>query len=160
LGVSLAEALEFQVDYAANIISNAKILAEGLWDRGMKVFAPEHGFTESHTILVDVQDFGGGADVSLRAESQGLVMNKNMLPGDTSAVLPSGIRLGTPEMTRLGMGGDEMDEVADLIYLAAAGGHEATVRERAAALKNEFSTINYCWPTGKGAYDDPVFTDL
>jgi len=160
LGVSLAEALEFQVDYAANIISNAKILAEGLWDRGMKVFAPDHGFTESHTILVDVQEFGGGADVSLRAESQGLVMNKNMLPGDTSAVLPSGIRLGTPEMTRLGMGGDEMDEVADLIHLAAAGGHEATVRERAAALKNDFSTINYCWPTGKGAYDDPVFTDL
>ena len=49
-------------------------------------------------------------------------MNKNMLPGDTSAVKPSGIRLGTPEMTRLGMGKDAMDEVADLITLHLSEG--------------------------------------
>ena len=160
LGVSLAEALEFQTDYANDTIANAKTLAEGLWARGMKVFAPDHGFTESHTILVDVQEFGGGAEVSLRAEAQGLVMNKNMLPGDTSAILPSGIRLGTPEMTRLGMGGDEMDEVADLIHLAAVGGKGNEVRGRVRELKERFSTIHYCWPTGAGAYDNPIFTPL
>ena len=160
LGVSLAEALEFQEDYAADTIRNAKRLAEGLWSRGMKVFAPDQGFTESHTILVDVQEFGGGAEVSLRAESQGLIMNKNMLPGDTSAILPSGIRLGTPELTRLGMGVDEMDEVADLIHLAAAGGKDTEVRSRVSELKERFSSIHYCWPTGAGAYDDPIFSRL
>ena len=87
---------------------------------------------------MDVSEFGGGADVSLRSESQGIVMNKNMLPGDTSAVNPSGIRLGTPEMTRIGMGVSEMREVADLIYLAAKGGHEEDVLARTAALKSEF----------------------
>ncbi|HIG04031.1 MAG TPA: serine hydroxymethyltransferase [Candidatus Poseidoniales archaeon] len=157
-GVSLAEAIEFQADYADAIISNAKALAEGLWSRGMKVFAPDHGFTESHTILVDVSEFGGGADVSLRCEAQGLVMNKNMLPGDTSAVKPSGIRLGTPEMTRLGMGTDEMDEVADLIYLAAKDGHAEDVLARTAALKSQFSKIHYCWGSTPNAYADPIFT--
>jgi glycine hydroxymethyltransferase len=87
-------------------------------------------------------------------------MNKNMLPGDTSAILPSGIRLGTPELTRLGMGVDEMDEVADLIHLAAAGGKDTEVRSRVSELKERFSSIHYCWPTGAGAYDDPIFSRL
>jgi len=160
LGVSLAEALEFQRDYAEQMIANAKALAEGLWSRGMKVFAPDHGFTESHTILVDVTEFGGGADVSLRAEACGLVMNKNMLPGDTSAVSPSGIRLGTPELTRLGMGVDEMDEVALMIHLAAQGERDSQVRERSAELKERFSNLHYCWNTERGAYDAPSFSPV
>ena len=55
-GVSLAEALEYQEEYAQHIIANAKALAEGLWNRGMKVYAAEQGFTESHTVLVDVTE--------------------------------------------------------------------------------------------------------
>jgi len=160
LGVSLAEALEFQTTYAEQTIANAKSLAEGLWARGMKVFAPDNGFTESHTILVDVSEFGGGADVSLRAESCGLIMNKNMLPGDTSAVNPSGIRLGTPELTRLGMGTDEMDEVALMIHLAAEGDKDQEVRQRSAELKERFSDIHYCWDTGRGAYTAPDFSSI
>ena len=160
LGVSLAEALEFQTTYAEQTIANAKSLAEGLWARGMKVFAPDNGFTESHTILVDVSEFGGGADVSLRAESCGLIMNKNMLPGDTSAVNPSGIRLGTPELTRLGMGADEMDEVALMIHLAAEGDKDQEVRQRSAELKERFSDIHYCWDTGRGAYAAPDFSSI
>ena len=160
LGVSLAEALQFQEDYASATIANSKALAEGLWSRGMAVFAAEQGFTESHTILVDVTSFGGGADVSLRAESCGLVMNKNMLPSDTSAIFPSGIRLGSAELTRLGMGVDEMDEVAELIHLAAVGRRDAEVRERASILKQEFDSIHYCWPASRGAYEAPQFMPL
>ena len=159
-GVSLAEALEFQEEYAKNIIQNAKYLAEGLWERGLKVFASDLGFTESHTVLVDVSDRGGGADVSKRAESQGLVMNKNMLPGDTSAIKPSGIRLGTPEMTRLGMGKDAMDEVAELIHLASISGHEEEVRKRAFELKKVYNKIMYCWETNEEAYSTPTWSKI
>jgi glycine hydroxymethyltransferase len=161
LGVSLAEALEFQEDYATQIIKNAKALAEGLWNRDMSVFASEHGFTESHTVLVDVSKYGGGADFSLRAESQGIIMNKNMLPGDTSAVYPSGIRLGTPELTRLGMVEDTMDEVAELISLVAIGGHDEEVRKRSCEIKTQYNMIKYCFNSGdKEAYASPSFTDL
>ena len=126
----------------------------------MKVFAADQGFTESHTVLVDVSERGGGADVSKRAESQGLIMNKNMLPGDTSAVKPSGIRLGTPEMTRLGMGKDAMDEVADLIHLASLGGNESEVRERAKTLKEQYCKIHYCWEYEGKAYPKPKWSNL
>ena len=87
-------------------------------------------------------------------------MNKNMLPGDTSAVYPSGIRLGTPEMTRIGMGKDEMDEVADLIHLAAIGNSGDEVRDRAADLKNRFTKIMYCWESEKLAYQNPIFEEF
>ena len=161
LGVSLAEALEFQADYAEQIVKNAKALAEGLWSRGLSVFASEYGFTESHTVLVDVSEFGGGADFSLRSEDQGLIMNKNMLPGDTSAVYPSGIRLGTPELTRLGMYEDAMDEVAELISLVAKTGHDDEVRHRSSQLKSEYNKIKFCVDKGGvGAYDTPNFTDM
>ena len=159
-GVSLAEALEYQEEYAQHIIANAKALAEGLWNRGMKVYAAEQGFTESHTVLVDVTERGGGADVSKRAESQGLVMNKNMLPGDTSAVNPSGIRLGTPEMTRLGMNTETMDEVAELIHLASLGGKESEVRERVKILKEDFCNIQYCWDSKEKAYEMPKWSKI
>ena len=159
-GVSLAEALEFQEAYAKNIIVNAKALAEGLWNRGMNVFASEQGFTESHTVLVDVTERGGGADVSKRAESQGLVMNKNMLPRDTSAVNPSGIRLGTPEMTRLGMNKDTMDEIAELIHLASLGGRETEVRERVKSIKDDFNQIQYCWGSSQKAYEKPKWSKV
>ncbi len=159
-GVSLAEALEFQEDYAKNIISNAQNLAESLWNRGMKVFASDLGFTQSHTVLVDVSERGGGADVSKRCEAQGLIMNKNMLPGDTSAVNPSGIRLGTPEMTRLGMGKDAMDEVAELIHLASISGHESEVRERSKSLKNQYTEMKYCWKTEENAYTLPNWSEI
>ena len=161
LGVSLAEALEYQEDYATQIIKNAKALAEGLWDRDMSVFASDYGFTESHTVLVDVSKHGGGADFSLRAESQGIIMNKNMLPGDTSAVYPSGIRLGTPELTRLGMVEDTMDEVAELISLVAIGGHDEEVRKRTHEIKTQYNTVKYCFNSGdKEAYAPPTFTHL
>ena len=111
-------------------------------------------------ILVDVSERGGGADVSKRAEAQGLVMNKNMLPGDTSAVKPSGIRLGTPEMTRLGMGKDAMDEVAELIHLASISGHETEVRNRARRLKEEYNEMKYCWPSNHDAYAIPKWSEL
>lgn len=160
LGVSLAEAIQFQSDYASQTIKNAKALAEALWDCGMNVMASDYGFTESHTILVDVKEFGGGADVSLRSESCGLIMNKNMLPGDTSAVNPSGIRLGTAEMTRIGMKEEQMDEVAELIKLASQGGRDSDVRTRARELKKEFNEIEYCWKNGRGAYESPNFSKI
>nr|MCS5537100.1 hypothetical protein [Candidatus Poseidoniaceae archaeon] len=90
----------------------------------------------------------------------GLGMNKNMLPGDTSAVSPSGIRLGTSELTRLGMGVDEMDEVALMIHLAAQGERDSQVRERSAELKERFSNLHYCWNTERGAYDAPSFSPV
>ena len=159
-GASLAEAIEFQEDYAKDIISNAKALAEGLWNRGMNVFAADQGFTESHTVLVDVSERGGGADVSKRAESQGLIMNKKYASRRYFSSKTIWNKIRNPEMTRLGMGKDAMDEVADLIHLASLGGNESEVRERAKTLKNQYCKIHYCWEYEGKAYPKPKWSNL
>src|SRR2546423_1553898 len=104
LGVTLAEFLAFGRDYAAQIVRNAKALAQALHERGIKVLAEKHGFTESHALALDVAAFGGGAKVATDLEKAHIITNKNLLPWDTSPVRPSGIRLGTQELTRRELG--------------------------------------------------------
>src|SRR5207249_1368991 len=80
-------------DYAAQVVRNAKALAHGLHERGIRVLAEKHGFTESHAIALDVASLGGGAKVAGDLEKANIITNKNLLPWDTSRVKPSGIRL-------------------------------------------------------------------
>src|SRR2546422_4512558 len=119
LGITFAEFLAFGREYAAQIIRNAKALAQALHERGVKVLAEKHGFTESHTIALDVASLGGGAKVARELEKANMITNKNLLPWDTSPVKPSGIRLGTQELTRLGMREAQMADVADLFARVA-----------------------------------------
>ena len=60
-----------------------------MYERGFKVFCPHLGFTESHTLAVDVLEYGGGQDVSQMMEDANIVANKNLLPWDTKAKSPS-----------------------------------------------------------------------
>src|SRR5438309_10085544 len=119
LGITLAEFLAFGRDYAAQIVRNAKALAQALHERGIKVLAEKHGFTESHAVALDVAAFGGGAAVAKGLEEANIITNKNLLPWDTSPVKPSGVRLGSQELTRLGMKEPQMREVAELFARVA-----------------------------------------
>ena len=112
--VALSEFEEFGQDYARDIVSNARALAESLAARGFDVLAEDRGYTASHQVLTrhGEADSGAGKRAARTLEDAGIITNMNMLPGDTKALSPSGLRLGVPELTRLGMGKDEMDEVA------------------------------------------------
>src|SRR6266571_2006966 len=153
LGITLAEFLEFGRDYAAQIVRNAKALAQALHERGIKALAEKHGFTQSHAIALDVAVLGGGAKVAGDLEKANIITNKNLLPWDTSSVKPSGIRLGTQELTRLGMRESEMDEVADL-FARVAVKHEAPekVASDVGAMRTEFNTVHYCFTKGAEAH--------
>ncbi len=153
LGITLAEFLEFGRDYAAQIVRNSKALAQALHERGIKVLAEKHGFTESHTVALDVAPLGGGAKVAAELERANIITNKNLLPWDTSPVKPSGIRLGTQELTRLGMKEPQMREVADLIARVAvkAEGPEPVAAD-VASLRREFNTVHYCFTKGAEAH--------
>ncbi len=70
----------------------------------------------------------------------------NMLPGDTKAMTPSGLRLGVQELTRVGMGDTQMEEVANLYARVLLKGEDpASVKADVSALKGEFQTIRYCF---------------
>ena len=74
----------------------------------------------------------------------------NMLPGDTKAMSgPSGLRLGVPELTRVGMGVDEMQDVARFFSRALINKEDAwTVRSEVSSFKSEFPTVRYCFEEG------------
>ena len=70
----------------------------------------------------------------------------NMLPGDTKAMTPSGLRLGVQELTRVGMGTLEMQEVAKLYARVLLNLEDPKmVKKDVAQLKSNFQTIRYCF---------------
>ena len=79
-------------------------------------------------------------------ESAGIITNMNMLPGDTKALSPSGLRLGVQELTRVGMGKQEMEEVARLFAKALIEQKDlSAVKLEVNDLKSGFHTIRYCF---------------
>ena len=97
-------------DYAAQIVKNAKALAESLRKNGLKVFG-----TENHLMVVEV-GFEKGKDAAVKLEENGIVVNANTIPHDTASPFkPSGIRIGTPAMTTRGWKEKEFEELGNKI---------------------------------------------
>ncbi len=101
--------------YARSVVDNARALAEGLARRGVEVVT---GGTDNHLVLVDVRPFGvTGRQAEGAMRSAHLTANRNVIPNDPNGSwYTSGLRLGTPAVTTLGMGTDEMGEIAELIH--------------------------------------------
>lgn len=158
LAVTLAETREFGEAYADQVIRNAKALGQGLFERGMDVLCEHLGFTESHTVVVDVEQFQGGAKVAKNLEAANIILNKNLLPWDSDPVRPCGIRIGSQELTRLGMKEKEMAEVAELVARVVVKGQAPEkVKPDVIDLKRQFTKVHYCFFEGEEAYDYPAF---
>ncbi|GLX07880.1 serine hydroxymethyltransferase [Microbispora sp. NBRC 16548] len=116
--VAFGEALrpEFRA-YAASAVDNARTLAEGLADEGLR---PVSGGTDTHLALVDLRGAGvSGAEAERRCAEAGILLNHNAIPYDPApATVTSGIRVGTLCATTQGMGAAEMREIASLVVRA------------------------------------------
>ena len=101
------------------------MLAESLIGHGVNVVT---GGTDNHLVLVDVRGFGlNGRQAEAAVRGANLTLNRNVIPNDPNgAWYTSGLRLGTPAMTTLGMGADEMDDVADIMATSSATSAQAT----------------------------------
>lgn len=142
--VTAIEMMTFGESYAYQIRLNARRLAEELHSLGIPVVAEQRGFTETHQVVFDASKFGGGAKAAQLLEDAGIIVNKNMLPWDKSAVKPSGIRMGVQEMTRFGMGTQEMVEIARFIKEVLVDGKEPKeVREKVKAFRANYQEIKY-----------------
>lgn len=143
LGISTAEMLEFGKDYAQQIIKNAKALAQNLHELGFNVLCEDLGFTESHQVAMDVSDIGRAAELSKRLESNNIILNKNLLPWDpvNRSDDPSGIRVGTQELTRRGMKESEMSEVAEYIKKVAVD--NLRVKDEVTEFMSNYTKVNY-----------------
>jgi glycine hydroxymethyltransferase len=135
--VALKEALApaYQ-DYARQVVTNARALADGLGSEGLR---PVAGGTDTHLALIDLREAGvTGRDAEARCDAAGITLNKNAIPYDPEPpAVASGIRVGTPAVTTQGMGEAEMKEVAGLIGRAvrdADGSAAAEIRETVTGL--------------------------
>ena len=145
--VAFGEALrpEFRT-YAAQIVSNAKALAEALSAAGFRLVS---GGTDNHLMLVDVFEKGIlGSDAELALGKAGITVNKNSIPWDTNPPLkPSGIRVGTPALTTRGMKEAEMRTIAKWIAKALEQRNDDAaldrIRHEVAELANQFPL--YAW---------------
>ena len=150
--VALAEFEAFGSEYARDIVTNAKSLGAALAAEGFDVLAEERGYTASHQVLTrhGGPDSGAGRRAAATLEDAGIITNMNMLPGDTKAMSgPSGLRLGVPELTRVGMGADEMQDVARFFARALiAEGEITTVKRDVIEFKSRFQTVKYCFEEG------------
>jgi glycine hydroxymethyltransferase len=151
--VAFAEHLAFGEDYAETIVASSKALGEALSERGLDVLCEEHGYTESHQVAVDVGNHGGGKQLAERLEEAGVICNMNMIPGDENPFDPSGLRLGTQELVRAGMGPDEMDQVAEFYARVILKDEDPdSVREDVADFAEAFDEVHYCFAEGEEAY--------
>ena len=144
--VALLEASkpEFK-EYAAQIIKNAKALAQGLMDEGMDIVG---GMTENHLMTLDLRRTGKtGKDMANILERVGITANKNTVPNDPqSPFVTSGIRLGTPAVTTRGFKEDDMVEFAKIIASAIFSSDNEiglnNLRERSLKLCKKYPLYN------------------
>jgi glycine hydroxymethyltransferase len=104
-------------DYAAQIVANAKVLAQTLADDGYRIIS---GGTDTHLMLIDVFSKGMlGSEAEKALGEAAITVNKNAIPFDTNPPMkPSGIRIGTPAMTTRGMKEAEMKQIGHWITQA------------------------------------------
>jgi glycine hydroxymethyltransferase len=156
--IALAESLQFGKDYAKQVIKNARALAEELVRFGFGVLGEKKGYTASHQIAVDVSKFGDGGTIEKDLEKANIILNRQLLPGDIKAgrhyMHPSGVRIGVPETTRLGMKESEMKEVADFIKRVVVDKQDPhTVAKDVAEFRKRFQQLHYAFNNTIGAYE-------
>ncbi len=151
LALSAAEMLEFGAAYMAQIVSNARALGQALHERGLSLLAAHKGFTTTHQVIADVRAFGGGYQAARALERANIIVNKNLIPADKPEDwdLPGGIRIGTIEVTRLGMKQAEMAAIAEFIAQVLVEKRDPeTLAGAVVDLRAPFQTLYYCFENG------------
>jgi glycine hydroxymethyltransferase len=151
LAVSAAEMLEFGNVYMAQIVKNSQALAKALDQRGIPILGAKRGYTQTHQVIADVRTFGGGLPVAEKLAQASIITNKNLIPGDIPENWdrPGGLRIGTIEITRLGLMEADMDTIArffERILIAAE--KPDSVRKDVEDFRLPLQKFYYCFDNG------------
>ncbi|KDD73295.1 serine hydroxymethyltransferase [Helicosporidium sp. ATCC 50920] len=133
-----AQAPEF-VDYQKQVVANSKALAGRLQKLGYSLVS---GGTDNHLLLVDLKPAGiDGARVQSVLDAVHITLNKNSVPGDRSAVVPGGVRVGTPAMTTRGLREADFEAVAEFIHRGVRIARRLAEQTPAPARVREFEAL-------------------
>ncbi len=158
VAVALAEMLEFGKEYQAQTVKNAKALGKALYDRGLIVLCPDQGFTTSHTLAIDIIKYGDGGALEQKLEQANVILNRELLPWDPREGRhywnPSGLRLGSQEVTRIGMKELEMEEIAEFVKRVIIDGEDTKrVAADIAEFRRDYQRVHYCFESATEAYE-------
>ncbi|MDR3063215.1 MAG: serine hydroxymethyltransferase [Methanobrevibacter sp.] len=150
LGIATAEMLEFGEDYAKQTIKNAQVLAQNLYELGFNVLCEDLGFTESHQLAMDVSNIKSASTVAKILEANNVILNKNLLPGDevNNSDNPSGIRIGTQEITRRGLKEKEMSEIAEFIKKVVMD--NKNIKDEVTEFMDQYTKVHYSFSAKEG----------
>jgi glycine hydroxymethyltransferase len=146
LGIAALEMKLFGSELAKQIVKNAQIAGQYLYENGVKVLAENKGFTRSHQIAVDVCNFGGGKKIAQDLEDANIILNKNLLPYDdqSNRENPSGLRIGFQDVTRRGFQEGDVKHLCDLMLSVIKGKRKPfEVKQDVIALKKDFDQLKY-----------------
>ena len=112
----------------------------------------------SHQIAVNVLDYSDGGKVEADLEKANIIVNRQLIPGDIKAgrnyFHPGGIRLGTSEITRLGMKKSEMKEIASFIKQVVIDKKDPKkIVPKVKSFRKDFQKVHYCFDKKLGAYE-------
>ena len=151
LAASTAEMLAYGKQYMAQIVRNAQALGAALDRRGILMLGAHKGYTTTHQVIADVRRFGGGLEVAQRLARANIITNKNLIPADRPEDWdrPGGLRMGTIEITRLGMSEAQMETIADFIARVLVERVEPeVVRDEVIDFRQPYQTLYYCFEHG------------
>lgn len=140
LAVALKQAAspEFRA-YQEQVLSNCAKFAESLIAKGYELVS---GGTDNHLVLVNLKNKGiDGSRVEKVMEMVHIAANKNTVPGDVSAMVPGGIRMGTPALTSRGFLEEDFAKVADFFDAAVALAVSIKGQTQGTKLKDFLATI-------------------
>jgi len=146
LGLVALEMKLYGAELAKQTVRNAQTAGEYLFENGLKVLGEKRGFTRSHQIAVDVQNYGGGRKVAEDLEEANIILNKNLLPYDDqhNRENPSGLRVGFQDVTRRGFKESDIHDLCDLMLDVVKEKRKATdVRKDIITLRQNFKEIKY-----------------
>ena len=147
LAVSLLDWLAYGSDYAMAMKLTARSLAQALSDEGVPVHATLSGFTESHQVAIQAARYGGGQTAARRMRKANLLASGIGLPIADVPGDMNGLRLGTPEIVRLGMGPRHMPDLARLIARALQSDEDAlSLSGQVSELRQAFTELHFMLP--------------
>jgi glycine hydroxymethyltransferase len=144
VALKMAQAPEFKL-YQEQVKKNAKALAKGLESCSFNLVS---GGTDNHLLLIDLKSKGvNGNKSEIVCEHASIVLNKNTIPGDKSAMSPNGLRVGTPAMTSRGLVEEDFVRVGE--FIGAAVDIAAEVQKESGPKLVDFRRMLTESPPGK-----------
>ncbi len=143
LALTMLDWIDFGAGYAARMIEVSQALADALAARGLPVFRTAQGITNSHQFAVEAAAFGGGQTASKTLRKAGFLACGIGLPIAEVQGDMNGLRIGTPELVRWGVGVDHVDRLADLVTQALRGNDPSALADQTRAFRSEFQTLHF-----------------